>query len=97
MNKTDMAQKLAETCDLSKAKAGDIVEAIFGTTPGSGIIASELVSGGTVAITGFGNFTAKQRAARTGRNPATGETISLPAKTYPNFKAGKGLKDRVGG
>jgi len=97
MNKTDMAQKLAETCDLSKSKAGEIVEAIFGTAAGSGIIASELVSGGTVAITGFGNFTAKQRSARTGRNPATGETISLPAKTYPNFKAGKGLKDRVAG
>ena len=97
MNKTDMAGKLAETCDLSKAKAGDIVEAIFSTAQGSGIIASELVAGGTVAITGFGNFTAKQRSARMGRNPSTGETISLAAKTYPNFKAGKGLKDRVAG
>jgi DNA-binding protein HU-beta len=95
MNKTDMAQKVADTCDLSKAQAGDIIEAIFGTS--KGIIANELTTGGTVAISGFGNFTAKERAARTGRNPATGETIQLAAKTYPNFKAGKGLKDRVAG
>ena len=95
MNKSDMAQKLAASCDLSKAKAGEVVETIFGAS--SGIIASELGSGGSVAIAGFGNFTAKQRAARTGRNPATGASIFLPAKTYPNFKAGKGLKDRVAG
>jgi DNA-binding protein HU-beta len=95
MNKAEMAEKLAKQCDLSKAKAAEVVSAIFDTEPGHGIIAVELDAGRDVRITGFGSFGTKQRAARTGRNPATGEMISLPAKTYPTFKAGKGLKDRV--
>jgi DNA-binding protein HU-beta len=95
MNKTEMAEKLAKKCDLSKAKAVEVVNAIFETDSGSGIIAVELDAGRKVGITGFGTFSTKHRGARTGRNPATGQEITLAPKTYPVFKAGKGLKDRV--
>ena len=95
MNKTEMAEKLAGKCDLSKAKAAEVVGCLFDTDPGEGIIAVELDGGRKVAITGFGTFDTKRRAERQGRNPATGEAITLKAKTYPTFKAGKGLKDRV--
>ena len=95
MNKTEMAEKLAKKCDLSKAKAVEVVNALFETDTGSGIIAIELDAGRKDGITGFGTFSTKHRGARTGRNPATGEEITLAPKTYPVFKAGKGLKDRV--
>ena len=95
MNKTEMAEKLAKKCDLSKAKALDVVNAIFDTAVGGGIIAVELDAGRKVGITGFGTFSTKHRGSRTGRNPATGQEITLAPKTYPVFKAGKGLKDRV--
>ena len=95
MNKTEMAEKLAAKCDLSKSGAAEIIDSIFSTSPGNGIIAVELDAGRDVVITGFGTFASKHRAARTGRNPATGEAIQLAAKNYPTFKAGKGLKDRV--
>jgi DNA-binding protein HU-beta len=95
MNKTEMAEKLAKKCDLSKAKAQEVVNAIFSTDPGEGIIAVELDAGREVQITGFGTFDTKKRAARKGRNPATGEEIHIAAKTHPAFRAGKGLKDRV--
>lgn len=90
-----MAEKLAKKCDLSKAKAVEVINCIFDTAPGKGIIAIELDAGRKVGITGFGTFATKHRAARSGRNPATGQQIMLAAKTYPVFKAGKGLKDRV--
>jgi DNA-binding protein HU-beta len=95
MNKSEMAEKLASTCDLSKAAAAEIVNCIFDTAPGKGIIAKELDAGRKVQIPGFGTFETKRRSARTGRNPATGETITIAARKYPAFKAGKGLKDRV--
>jgi DNA-binding protein HU-beta len=95
MNKTEMAEKLAKKCDLSQAKALEIVSTIFDTKPGAGIIAVEMDRGGKVQIPGFGTFGTKHRAARQGRNPATGQTIRIGAKKYPFFKPGKGLKDRV--
>jgi len=95
MNKTEMAEKLAMKCDLPKTKAVEVVNAIFDTAPGEGIIAVELDAGRKVSITGFGTFDTKRRPKRMGRNPATGQEIELPAKTYPVFKGGKGLKDRV--
>ena len=95
MNKKELAEKLARKCELSKTKAQEIVNAIFDTKPGHGIIAVELDAGRDVQILGFGTFGTKHRAARTGRNPATGATITIAAKKYPFFKAGKGLKDRV--
>lgn len=95
MNKAEMAEKLANKCDLPQAKAVEIVNCIFDTKPGQGVIATELDAGRKVQIAGFGTFGTKSRAAREGRNPATGATITIAAKTYPFFKAGKGLKDRV--
>lgn len=95
MNKTEMAKKLASKVDISQAKAQEVVDAIFDTTPGKGIIAVELDAGRDVAVAGFGKFDTKFRSARQGRNPATGATIQIAAKTYPVFKASKGLKDRV--
>ena len=95
MNKSEMADKLAKKADLSKAQAAEIIDIIFSTKSGEGIIAVELDAGGKVNITGFGSFTTKQRSARQGRNPATGETIMIPARKYAHFSAAKGLKDRV--
>lgn len=95
MNKSEMADKLANKADISKAKAAEIVEHIFSTKEGEGIIAVELDAGRKVNITGFGNFTVKHRAQRQGRNPATGETITIAAKYYAHFSPAKGLKDRV--
>ena len=95
MNKTEMAKKLAKTADLSEAKASDVINALFGTDPGEGIIAIELDAGRKVTITGFGTFETRRRKARQGRNPATGETIQIPAKNYAHFRPGQGLKDRV--
>ena len=95
MNKTEMAAKLAAKCDLSQAKALDIVNTIFDTKPGHGIIATTLDAGGKVQLPGFGTFGSKSRAGRQGRNPATGATIWIAPKKYPFFKPGKGLKDRV--
>lgn len=95
MTKAEIAKKLAKKCDLSQAKALEIVNTIFDTRPGHGIIATELDAGRKVQIPGFGTFGAKHRAGRTGRNPASGRPIYIAAKKYPFFKAGKGLKDRV--
>lgn len=95
MNKSEMAKKLAKKCDLSEAKATEVVGTIFGTDSGTGIIATELDAGRKVTITGFGSFETKGRAARMGRNPATGQQIRIPAKNYAHFRPGKGLKDRV--
>jgi DNA-binding protein HU-beta len=89
VNKSEMADKLADKADISKGKAAEI------TKPGEGIIAVELDAGRKVNITGFGNFATKHRSARQGRNPATGETITIAAKRYAHFSASKGLKDRV--
>jgi len=95
VNKSEMADKLADKADISKGKASEIIDHIFSTKAGEGIIAVELDAGRKVNITGFGNFATKQRSARQGRNPATGETITIAAKRYAHFSASKGLKDRV--
>ena len=95
MNKSEMAAKLAQKTDMTQAKATDVINAIFDTKPGHGIIATELDAGRKVSLPGFGSFGTKYRGSRQGRNPATGETITIEGKTYPYFKAGKGLKDRV--
>ncbi len=95
MNKTEMAEKLAKKADISKAQAAEIVDMIFSTKSGEGIIAVELDAGRKVNISGFGSFSTKSRSARQGRNPATGETINIPARKYAAFQAAKGLKDRV--
>lgn len=95
MNKTEMAAKLARQTELTTAKATEVVDAIFSTVPGQGIIAVELDADRDVSIGGFGKFETRRRSARQGRNPATGATIDIQAKKYPAFKAAKNLKDRV--
>lgn len=95
MTKAEMAAKLAGKCDLSQGKAAEILDCIFSTKPGEGIIAVELDAGRKVSVAGFGTFETRYRKARQGRNPATGATIWIAAATVPAFKAAKGLKDRV--
>jgi DNA-binding protein HU-beta len=89
LNKTDLIDHVAESAGLSKADAGKAVEAIF-----DGITAA-LKSGDEVRLVGFGTFAVSERAASEGRNPRTGEKISIKASKQPKFKAGKGLKDSV--
>ena len=90
-----MAKKLAGKTGLTQGVISDVVDAIFSTESGEGIIAVELDAGGKVSISGFGTFETRHRAARMGRNPATGESIYIAAKNVAAFKAAKGLKDRV--
>jgi DNA-binding protein HU-beta len=94
MNKSDLVHALATEAGTTKADASRIIEALF--APDQGIIAKHLKKGEKVQISGFGTFEAKNRKARTGRNPRTGETIRIPATKAPSFRAGKGLKDQVG-
>ncbi|WP_058835220.1 HU family DNA-binding protein [Luteimonas abyssi] len=89
MKKSDMISVVAEKCDLTKAQATCAVDAVFDA------IADGLRQGEDVAIAGFGTFEVRERAARTGRNPRTGEEIQIPATKNPAFKAGKALKDGV--
>jgi DNA-binding protein HU-beta len=93
MNKSDLVDALAEATGMTKADAGRAVDALF--SPDTGVIAKTLKKGTRVQITGFGTFEAKQRKARTGRNPRTGETIKIAATKTPAFRAGKGLKDGI--
>ena len=93
MNKSDLVDALADSTGMTKADAGRAVDALF--SPDGGIIAKTLKKGGRVQITGFGTFEAKQRKARTGRNPRTGQTIKIAATKTPSFRAGKGLKDGI--
>jgi DNA-binding protein HU-beta len=95
MNKKEMVAKLAKQTGLSQAKASEVIDCLFDAEPGKGIIAVELDAGRKVTVTGFGTFGTKHRAARKGRNPATGETITIAAKSYVYFKPGKTLRDRV--
>jgi len=89
MNKADLIAHVASTTDLSKASATDAVEAILNG------ITSTLASGNSVSLVGFGAFSVAERAARTARNPRTGEAIEVAASKAPKFKAGKALKDAV--
>ncbi|QAU23705.1 HU family DNA-binding protein [Dyella sp. M7H15-1] len=89
MNKTDLINAVAEHAELTKADAGRALEAFFET------VQKALKSGEDVAVVGFGTFTVRERAARTGRNPRTNEEIKIAASKIPAFKAGKGLKDAV--
>ncbi len=93
MNKTEMSKALAGCTEMSQAAAGQAVDAIF--NPNEGIIAEAMSNGERVTIGGFGTFQSRERKAGTARNPRTGETINVPAKNVPAFKAAKGLKDAV--
>jgi len=95
VNKTEMAKKLAKKADLSQSTAAQVIDIIFSSEPGQGIIAVELDADREVSISGFGKFYTSRSKARMGRNPATGETIHIAAKKHAKFKPAKGLKDRV--
>ena len=89
MTKTELITAVAESTGTTKKDAERIVNATFET------IAAQLAAGEKVQIAGFGIFETKDREARTGRNPITGEAVQIAAKRAPAFKAGKALKDRV--
>lgn len=95
MTKDEFAEKLAGKCELSKTKAAEVIDAIFSTKSGEGIIAVELDAGRDFTIVGFGGFKSKRTKERKGRNPRTGEEITISARNSVSFKAGQGLKDRV--
>ncbi len=89
MNKGDLVEAIAKGSGLTKADAGRALDATLDS------ITKTLKKGDKVTIPGFGTFSITKRAARTGRNPATGETIKIKAKKTPKFKAGAGLSDAV--
>lgn len=89
MNKIELIAAVAEKAGLTKKDADAAVAAVFAS------ITDELKKDGKVQLIGFGTFEVKKRAERTGRNPATGENITIPAAKLPVFKAGKGLKDEI--
>lgn len=92
MNKQDLIGAVAKRLEVTRARAAEITELFFAH---DGVIASELKRGGKVAISGFGNFEVRKRAAREGRNPRTGKLINIKASMIPAFRAGKALKDSV--
>ncbi len=89
MNKADIVNAIAKETEMSKA---DSERALTATLDA---IKDALVAGDSVMLIGFGTFKVSDRAARTGRNPQTGEEIDIPATKVPSFKAGKALKDAV--
>ncbi len=89
MNKNELIGAVADTSGLSRNDATKAVEAVFETITGT------LSKGNEVRLVGFGTFSVAKRKASTGRNPRTGEPMTIKASTQPKFKAGKGLKDAV--
>ena len=91
MNKTEMTSAIAQASGVSKKDSEKVLNAIVE------IMTQELVKGNRVQLSGFGIFEVRDREARTGRNPITGETVQIPATKVPAFKASKNLKDRIKG
>jgi DNA-binding protein HU-beta len=89
MNKSELIDAIAESSELTKADAGRALEGFISAVAGA------LGKGDAVALVGFGTFSVKERAERKGRNPQTGEEITIKAAKIPAFKAGKSLKDSV--
>lgn len=89
MNKTELVEAVANATELTKKDASKAVDAVFDT------ILNALKNGEKVQLIGFGNFEVRDRAARKGRNPQTGEEIEIPASKVPAFKPGKALKEAV--
>ena len=89
MNKSDLIERMASDADISKAAAERALES-FTTS-----VQSTLKKGGTVTLVGFGSWSVTKRAARTGRNPKTGEAIKIKARKAPKFTPGKGFKDAL--
>lgn len=89
MNKVELVASIAEKAELTKVDAEKALKAFID------VVTEEMKNKGKVQLVGFGTFETTERAARTGRNPQTGETIEIGASTSPKFKAGKALKDAV--
>jgi len=89
VNKAELVDAIADSADLSKASASRALDSVISS------ITDALKEGDQVSLVGFGTFTVKDRAARTGRNPQTGQPIEIAAAKVPGFKAGKALKDAV--
>lgn len=90
MNKSELIEAIAKDAELSKAAAGKALEATIAA------VTKAVAKGDTVALVGFGTFKSSKRAARTGRNPATGKEIKIAATTVPKFTAGAAFKAAVG-
>jgi DNA-binding protein HU-beta len=89
MTKNELAETIAEKADLGVGQARSVVEAVIDA------ITDELAKGGEVSLAGFGKFAVSHRAARTGRNPATGDTIKIAASKAARFSAASALKKRL--
>jgi DNA-binding protein HU-beta len=89
MNKSELIDAVASQADMTKADATKAVDAFIG------VVTNALKEEDQVTLVGFGTFLVRQREARSGRNPRTGETIQIAASKVPSFKAGKALKDAV--
>ncbi|WP_445496579.1 nucleoid-associated protein HU-beta [Photorhabdus sp. SF281] len=89
MNKSQLIDKIAADSNISKAAAGRVVDAFISS------VTAALKDGDDVALVGFGTFAVRERSARTGRNPQTGEELKIAAAKVPAFRPGKGLKDAV--
>ena len=89
MNKQELIENIARSADITKAAAGRALDSMIESVTGS------LKNGDSVVLVGFGTFSVRDRAARIGRNPQTGEEIQIQAARVPAFKAGKALKDAV--
>jgi DNA-binding protein HU-beta len=89
MNKAELIDEISKSADLTKADAGRALDGMIDA------ITIALKNGETVSLVGFGSFGVKERAERQGRNPQTGNTITIKAAKIPSFKAGKALKDAV--
>ncbi|NCO18834.1 MAG: HU family DNA-binding protein [Gammaproteobacteria bacterium] len=89
MNKAEFIESVADKAGLTKADAGRALDGIVAT------LGKALKKGDSVSLIGFGTFSVKKRAARTGRNPATGEAIKIKASKSPSFKPGKAFKDAI--
>lgn len=89
MNKSELADAVADAAGISKSDGARALDAVIDS------ITKTLQKGDNVSLVGFGTFQVKARAARQGRNPRTGEAIQIKASNVPSFKAGKGLKDAV--
>ena len=89
MNKTELVAAMAEQAEMTKKDAEKALTAF------TEVVAKELKNGGKVQLVGFGNFEVSERPAREGRNPRTGETMTIAASKTPKFKPGKALKDEI--
>jgi len=89
VNKTELIEHIAKHADISKAAAGRALESTIGA------VKTTLKKGGTVSLLGFGTFAVTKRAARTGRNPRTGDAIKIKSAKVPKFRPGKALKDAL--